>query len=81
MLLCFFADNVVLLASSDCDLEHALRCLAVECEAISLCQKMVDFSIQVGSELLHQMKEFKYLETLLTSEGKIERETDRRKLY
>ncbi|KAK0156386.1 hypothetical protein N1851_000302 [Merluccius polli] len=35
----------------------------------------------VGSELLPQVKEFKYLGILFTSEGKMEREMDRQALY
>ncbi|KAK0137077.1 hypothetical protein N1851_026739 [Merluccius polli] len=83
-----FADYVVLLASSD--LQHTLGWFAAECaavgmkvstsksEAMVLCRKMVDCSFQVGSEFLPQVKEFKYLWILFTSEGKMEREMDRR---
>ncbi len=42
-----------------------------------LCQKMVDCSLWVGSELLPQAKEFKYLGVLFTREGKTECETGR----
>ena len=42
-----------------------------------LCQKPVDCPLRVGVELLSQAKEFKYLRVLFTSEGKMERETDR----
>jgi len=84
-----FADDVVLLATSDFDLQHSLGRFAAECEAVGmrvstskseamvLCQKMVEFSLRVGSELLPQAKEFKYLGVLFTSEGKIERVMDR----
>ncbi len=37
-----------------------------------LCQKTVDCSIQVGSELLLQLKEYSYLGVLFTSKGKME---------
>jgi len=37
----------------------------------------VECSLRVGSELLPQAKEFKYLRVLFTSEGKMEREMDR----
>ncbi|KAK0153876.1 hypothetical protein N1851_004048 [Merluccius polli] len=47
-------------------------------EAMVLCQKMVDCSLRVGSVLLPQVKEFKYLGILFTSEGKMECEMDRR---
>ena len=85
-----FADDVVLLATSDRDLQHALGRFAAECEAVGmrvstskseamvLCRKTVECSLRVGSELLPQAKEFKYLGVLFTSEGKMEREMDRR---
>jgi len=43
-----------------------------------LCRKPADCSLQVGTECLPQAKEFKYLGVLFTSEGKMEREIDRR---
>jgi len=43
-----------------------------------LCRKPVDCSLQVGTECLPQAKECKYLRILFTSEGKTEREIDRR---
>ena len=46
-------------------------------EAMVLCRKTVECSLQVGSELLPQAKEFKYLRVLFTSEGKMELEIDR----
>ena len=85
-----FADDILLLATSDRDLQHALGRFAAECEAVGmrvstskseamvLCRKMVECSLRVGSELLPQAKEFKYLGVLFTSEGKMEREMDRR---
>lgn len=85
-----FADDVVLLASSDRDLQHALERFAAECEAAGmrvstskseamvLCRKTVDCSLRVGNESLPQVKEFKYLGVLFTSEGRREREIDRR---
>ncbi|KAK0137878.1 hypothetical protein N1851_025924 [Merluccius polli] len=63
-----FADDVVLLASTDCGLQHALRLFAAECEvvrmrvstfksgAMVLCREMVDCSLRVASELLPQAK-------------------------
>ncbi|KAI3352670.1 hypothetical protein L3Q82_020124 [Scortum barcoo] len=83
-----FADDVVLLASSDCDLLHVLGRFAAECEAVGmrvstskpeamvLSQKRVDYSLWVGSEILPQVKELKYLEVLFKSEGKMEHEID-----
>ena len=82
-----FADDVVLLATSDCDLQHALGRFAAECEAVRmrvstskseamvLCRKTVECSLPVGSELQPQAK---YLRVLFTSEGKMERVMDRR---
>jgi len=79
-----FADDVVLLATSDRDLQHALGQFAAECEAVrmrvstSISRKMVECSLRVVSELLLQAKEFKYLGLLFVSEGKMEREMDKR---
>ena len=85
-----FADNVVLLAPSSQDLQHVLGWFAAECEAAGmristskseamvLDQKKVACSLRVGGEFLPQVGEFKYLGVLFTSEGRIERETDRR---
>ncbi len=82
-----FADDVVLLASSHCDLQHALGWFAAECEVVGmkvstskseamvLCRKKLDCSLWVGSELLLQAEEFKYLGVLLT---RIESEIDKR---
>ncbi|KAI3377437.1 hypothetical protein L3Q82_008415 [Scortum barcoo] len=85
-----FADDVVLMASSGQDLQHVLERFAVECEAAGmristskseamvLDRKRVACPLQVGGEVLPQVEEFKYLGVLFTSEGKIEREIDRR---
>ncbi|XP_016305013.1 uncharacterized protein LOC107660256 [Sinocyclocheilus anshuiensis] len=86
-----FVDDVVLLASSNQDLQHALEMFAAECEAAGmristskseamvLSRKKVDCPLQVGGgELLPQVEEFKYLGVLFTSEGKMERQVDRR---
>jgi len=43
-----------------------------------LCRKMVECSLRVGSELLPQVKEFKYLGVLFTSEAKMKWVIDRR---
>lgn len=37
----------------------------------------MEYPPQVGDEILPQMKESKYLQVLLMSEGKMEQETDR----
>ncbi|KAK3509856.1 hypothetical protein QTP70_015863 [Hemibagrus guttatus] len=85
-----FADDVVLLASSSLDLQHALGRFTAECEAAGmrvstskseamvLDRKKVACTIQVGREVLPQVEEFKYLGVLFTSEGRMDREIDRR---
>ncbi|KAI3361614.1 hypothetical protein L3Q82_001931 [Scortum barcoo] len=85
-----FADDVVLLASSSQDLQHVLERFAAECEAAGmristskseamvLDRKRVVCPLRVSGELLPQVEEFKYLGVLFTSEGKMEREIDRR---
>ncbi|KAK3507428.1 hypothetical protein QTP70_020629 [Hemibagrus guttatus] len=85
-----FADDVVLLAPSSLDLQHALGRFAAECEAAGmrlssskseamvLDWKKVACTLQVGGELLPQVEEFKYLGVLFMSEGKMDREIDRR---
>ncbi|KAK3516029.1 hypothetical protein QTP70_001869 [Hemibagrus guttatus] len=85
-----FADDVVLLASSSLDLQHTLGCFAAECEAAGmrvstskseamvLDRKKVACTLQVGGEVLPQVEEFKYLGVLFTSEGRMDREIDRR---
>ncbi|KAK3545104.1 hypothetical protein QTP70_000616 [Hemibagrus guttatus] len=88
--LLIFADDVVLLAPSSLDLQHALGRFAAECEvagmrvstskseAIVLDRKKVACTLQVGGEVLPQVEEFKYLGVLFTSEGRMDREIDRR---
>ncbi|KAI3353571.1 hypothetical protein L3Q82_020093, partial [Scortum barcoo] len=85
-----FADDVVLLASSSQDLQRVLERFAAECEAAGmristskseamvLDRKRVVCPLLVGGEVLPQVEEFKYLGVLFTSEGKMEREIDRR---
>ncbi|KAI3352069.1 hypothetical protein L3Q82_020884 [Scortum barcoo] len=86
----FCMDDVVLLASSSQDLQHVLERFAAECEAAGmristskseamvLDRKRVACPLRVGGEVLPQVEEFKYLGVLFTSEGKMEREIDRR---
>ena len=74
------ADDVVLLASSNSDLQlvlgqftakseaAGLRIITSKCEVLVLNQKRVDCP---------PWEDFKYLRVLFTSEGKIEREIDR----
>ncbi|KAK3543704.1 hypothetical protein QTP70_027204 [Hemibagrus guttatus] len=85
-----FADDVVLLAPSSLDLQLALGRFATECEAAGMSvstskseamvldRKKVACTLQVGGELLPQVEEFKYLGVLFTSEGRMDREIDRR---
>ncbi|KAK3505944.1 hypothetical protein QTP70_018870, partial [Hemibagrus guttatus] len=72
------------------DLQHALGRFAAECEAAGmrvstskseamvLDRKKVACTLQVGGEVLPQVEEFKYLGVLFTSEGRMDREIDRR---
>ncbi|KAK3523520.1 hypothetical protein QTP70_001888 [Hemibagrus guttatus] len=72
------------------DLQHALGHFAAECEAAGmrvstskseamvLDWKKVACTLQVGGEVLPQVEEFKYLGVLFTSEGRMDREIDRR---
>ncbi|KAK3557951.1 hypothetical protein QTP86_003867 [Hemibagrus guttatus] len=88
--LLIFADDVVLLAPSSLDLQHALGHFAAECEAAGmrvstskseamvLDRKKVACTLQVGGEVPPQVEEFKYLWVLFTSEGRMDREIDRR---
>ncbi|KAK3506381.1 hypothetical protein QTP70_003644, partial [Hemibagrus guttatus] len=85
-----FADDVVLLAPSSLDLQHALGRFAAECEAAGmrvstskseamvLDRKKVACTLQVGGEVLPQVEEFKYLGVLFMSEGRMDCEIDRR---
>uniref|UniRef100_A0A671TUB9 Endonuclease/exonuclease/phosphatase domain-containing protein n=1 Tax=Sparus aurata TaxID=8175 RepID=A0A671TUB9_SPAAU len=85
-----FADDVVFVAPSSQDLQHLLGQFAAECEAdgmristskpeaMVLDWKKMACSLRVGGELLPQVEEFKYLGVLFTSEGRMEREIDRR---
>ena len=85
-----FADDVVLLASSCQDLQLSLDRFAAECEAAGmristsksecmvLSRKRVECTLRVRDQILPQVEEFKYLGVLFTSEGRREREIDRR---
>ncbi|KAK5873269.1 hypothetical protein PBY51_018325 [Eleginops maclovinus] len=85
-----FADDVVPMASSVCDLQHSLDRFVAECEAAGmristskseamvLSREPMDCPLQVGNEALPHVKEFKYLGVLFSSEGTMEREMGRR---
>ena len=47
-----FADDVVVLASPDCDFQQALGRFAVECKAVRMRVRTVDCTLWVGSERL-----------------------------
>ncbi|KAI3376768.1 hypothetical protein L3Q82_000370 [Scortum barcoo] len=55
-----------------------MRISTSKSEAMVLDQKRVVCPLRVGGEVLPQVEEFKYLGVLFTSEGKMEREIDRR---
>ena len=83
-----FTDDMVLLASSNRDLQLTLGQFAVECEvakmristfkseAMVLSQKRVDCPLQAWEELLLRVKVFKYLWVLFTCERKKEQEVN-----
>ena len=84
-----FADDVVLLAPSEGDLQLLLEWFAAECElavmriskskseTMVLGQKRVECLLCVGSEVLPQVEKFKY-RVLFTNDGRREWEIDRR---
>ncbi|KAI3358949.1 hypothetical protein L3Q82_015335 [Scortum barcoo] len=55
-----------------------MRISTSKSEAMVLDRKRVACPLRVGGEVLPQVEEFKYLGVLFTSEGKMEREIDRR---
>ncbi|KAK3506093.1 hypothetical protein QTP70_018234, partial [Hemibagrus guttatus] len=64
-------------ASGECE-AAGMRVSISKSEAMVLDWKKVACTLQVGWELLPQVEEFKYLGVLLTSEGRMDREIDRR---
>ncbi|TWW66946.1 hypothetical protein D4764_20G0009780 [Takifugu flavidus] len=82
--------DIVLLVPSNRDLHQMLGRFATKCEAAGmristsksesmvLAWKKVECLLRVGEEVLPQVEEFKYLGILFTSEGRMEREIDRR---
>ncbi|KAL4006357.1 guanylate cyclase activator 1 [Sarotherodon galilaeus] len=85
-----FTDDVVLLASLDDGLQLAVEPFTAKCEAVGmristskseamvLTRKRVECPLWVRDEFLPQVEEFKYLGALFTSDGRREREIDRR---
>jgi hypothetical protein len=85
-----FADDVVLLAASEADLQHALDRFAAECEeagmkvstkkteAMVVSRGNARCSVRVNNVSLNKVEEFKYLGTTFTGDGKLDREIDRR---
>ncbi|TWW73389.1 hypothetical protein D4764_15G0007830 [Takifugu flavidus] len=55
-----------------------MRISTSKSESMVLARKKVECLLQVGEEVLPQVEEFKYLGMLFTSEGRMEREIDRR---
>ncbi|KAK3510343.1 hypothetical protein QTP70_004929 [Hemibagrus guttatus] len=55
-----------------------MRVSTSKSEAMVLDRKKVACTFQVGGEVLPQVEEFKYLRVLFTSEGRMDREIDRR---
>ena len=68
-----FTDVEVLLASS----AAGMKISTSKFETMVLSQKREDCPLRVGSEVLAQMEEFKYLVVLFTSDGRMEEEIDR----
>ncbi|KAK0154873.1 putative uncharacterized transposon-derived protein F52C9.6 [Merluccius polli] len=66
------------------DLQLSLDGFAAECEAVGMristskSESMGGVHLRVGDEILPQVEEFKYLGVLFTSDGRMEREIDRR---
>ena len=54
-----------------------MRISTSKSETLVLSWKRVEYPLQVGREVLRQVEEFKYLEVLFTSDGRMEQEIDR----
>ena len=88
-----FADDLAILASSQEDLQRALERFAAECEAAGMristakTESMVfsrhplDCTLYVNGVQIRQAQEFKYLGVMFTSDGRQDREIDRRIRY
>ena len=85
-----FADDLAILASSQEDLQRALERFAAECESAGMristtkTESMVfsrhplDCTLYVNGVQIRQAQEFKYLGVMFTSDGRQDREIDRR---
>ena len=83
-----FEDDLVLLASSESNLQQALNGFAAACniagmkistsktEVLYLSRNPVQCSLQVGGVSLKQVEKFKYLGIALTSDGRQDEELD-----
>ncbi|KAK3573193.1 hypothetical protein QTP86_015101 [Hemibagrus guttatus] len=69
--------SLVCIASSEFE-AAGMRVSTSKSEAMVLDRKKVACTLQVGGEVLSQVEEFKYLGVLFTSEGRMDREIDRR---
>ena len=84
----FFASDLVLLASSESGLQHALNGHEAACdiaglnisssktEVLHLSRNPVQCFLQVGGVSLKQVEEFKYLGIAFTSDGRQDEEFD-----
>ena len=83
-----FADDLVLLASSESGIKHALNGFAAACgiagmkistsktEVLHLSRNPVQCFLQVGGVSLKQVEKFKYFGVTFTSDGKQDEELD-----
>ena len=83
-----FVNCLVLLASSEAELQHALNSFAAACdiagmkistfktEILHLSRNPVQCFLQVGDVSLHQVEKFKYLGVAFTSDGRLDKELD-----
>ncbi|KAK3541270.1 hypothetical protein QTP86_019416 [Hemibagrus guttatus] len=69
--------SLVRIASSECE-AAGMRVSTSKSEAMVLNRKKVACTLQVGGEVLPQVEDFKYLRVLFTSDGRMDREIDRR---
>ena len=85
-----FADDLALLTSSQADLQSALERFAAECEAngmristgktevMVLSRRHTECTLYVNGVQLRQVEEFKYLGVMFSSDGRQDKEIDRR---